>query len=152
MTDTPHRPAEDVPYLTFTLADQLCAVPVPCVRDVLAPQVVTRIPLASPEIAGSLNLRGRIVTAIDLRRRLGLPGTAAPRMSVVTEQGGELYARLVDSVQEVLSLAAAGIERNPPTLPPPWSAYSVGVCRRPDSLLVLLDVARLLPLTPELAA
>ena len=152
MPDPSHRPAEDVPYLTFTLADQLCAVPVPCVRDVLAPQVVTRIPLATREIAGSLNLRGRIVTAIDLRRRLGLADACEPRMSVVTEQGGELYALLVDAVQEVLSLSSAEIERNPPTLPPPWSAYSVGVCRRPDSLLVLLDVARLLLLAPDLAA
>ncbi len=152
MTDPSQRPAEDVSYLTFTLADQLCAVPVPCVRDVLAPQVVTRIPLATREIAGSLNLRGRIVTAIDLRRRLGLADTGEPRMSVVTEQGGELYALLVDSVQEVLSLAPAEIERNPPTLPSPWSGYSVGVCRRPDALLVLLDVARLLLLTPEIAA
>ena len=152
MTDPTHRPAEDVSYLTFTLADQLCAVPVPCVRDVLAPQVVTRIPLATREIAGSLNLRGRIVTAIDLRRRLGLADSVEPRMSVVTEQGGELYALLVDAVQEVLSLSSAEIERNPPTLPPPWSGYSAGVCRRPDALLVLLDVTRLLLLAPEIAA
>ena len=152
MTDPSHPPAEDASYLTFTLADQVCAVPVPCVRDVLAPQVVTRIPLATREIAGSLNLRGRIVTAIDLRRRLGLADACKPRMSVVTEQGGELYALLVDAVQEVLSLSASEIERNPPTLPPPWSAYSAGVCRRPDSLLVLLDVARLLLLVPDLAA
>ena len=152
MSETVRRSGEDAAYLTFSLAEQLCAVPVPCVRDVLAPQVVTRIPLASPEIAGSLNLRGRIVTAIDLRRRLRLPDSREPRMSVVTEQGGDLYALLVDSVQEVLSLAPAQVERNPPTLPAHWAACSVGVCRRPGSLLVLLDVARLLGFAPDLAA
>ena len=78
-------------FVTLTVADQLCGVPVMAVRDILGPQAITRIPLAPPEIAGSLNLRGRIVTAIDLRRRLRLPPAppGAPRMSVVVEQGGE---------------------------------------------------------------
>ena len=76
-------------FVTLTVADQLCGVPVLGVRDILAEQAITRIPLAPPEIAGSLNLRGRIVTAIDLRRRLRLPPAPAgqPRMSVVAEQG-----------------------------------------------------------------
>ncbi len=152
MPDTPPRPVEDASYLTFTLAGQLCAVPVSCVRDVLAPQAVTPIPLASPEIAGSLNLRGRIVTAVDLRRRLALPATPEPRMAVVSELDGELYALLVDIVHEVLSLSPAEVERNLPTLPPPWSSYGAGVCRRADALLVLLDVARLLRLGQEVAA
>ena len=152
MTDTPPRPGEHASCLTFTLAGQLCAVPVPCVRDVLAPQRVTPIPLARPEIAGSLNLRGRIVTAVDLRRRLALPPAREPRMAVVTEHDGELYALLVDTVHEVLSLSPAAIERNPPTLPPPWSTFAAGVCRRTGALLVLLDVVRLLRLGQELAA
>ena len=151
MPHAPQRPGEDASYLTFTLAGQLCAVPVPCVRDVLAPQRVTPIPLAAPEIAGSLNLRGRIVTAVDLRRRLALPASREPPMAVVTEQSGELYALLVDAVHEVLSLSPAEIEP-PPSLPPPWSTHSAGVCRRADALLVLLDVARLLRLGQEIAA
>src|SRR5271155_4711212 len=100
---------QDVQVLvTLTVADQLCGVPVLGVRDILGEQVITRIPLAPPEIAGSLNLRGRIVTAIDLRRRLRLPPAppGTPRMSVVAEQAGELYALLVDQVAEVLSLPA----------------------------------------------
>ena len=65
--------AEEQVLVTLTVADQLCGVPVLAVRDILGEQTITRIPLAPPEIAGSLNLRGRIVTAIDLRRRLQLP-------------------------------------------------------------------------------
>lgn len=64
--------AEERVLVKLTVADQLCRVPVLAVRDVLGPRAVTRIPLAPPEIAGSLNLRGQIVTAVDLRRRLGL--------------------------------------------------------------------------------
>ncbi|HEY0184779.1 MAG TPA: chemotaxis protein CheW [Rhodopila sp.] len=135
--------------VTLTVADQLCGVPVLAVRDILGEQVITRIPLAPPEIAGSLNLRGRIVTAIDLRRRLRLPA-AAPgqaRMSVVAEQGGELYALLVDQVSEVLSLNVSLFERNPPTLEKCWAEYSTGIFRLDGRLLVVLDVSRLLALS-----
>jgi purine-binding chemotaxis protein CheW len=119
------------------------------VRDILGEQTITRIPLAPPEIAGSLNLRGRIVTAIDLRRRLKLPPPAAgtPRMSVVAEQGGELNALLVDQVSEVMSLRSNAFERNPPTLPPAWAAFSSGIYRLDGQLLVVLDVAKLLALS-----
>ena len=138
-------------FVTLTVADQLCGVPVLGVRDILGEQSITRIPLAPPEIAGSLNLRGRIVTAIDLRRRLNLPPPpeGQKRMSVVAEQGGELYALLVDQVSEVMSLKASAFERNPPTLGASWSAFSTGIYRLDGRLLVVLDVARLLDLSKE---
>ena len=60
-------------FVTMTVAEQLFGIPVLTVQDVLGPQRITRVPLAPPEVAGALNLRGRIVTACDVRRRLGLP-------------------------------------------------------------------------------
>ena len=143
---------EDAQVLvTLTVGDQLCGVPVLAVRDVLGEQLITRIPLAPPEIAGSLNLRGRIVTAIDLRRRLNLPAAPPEQrlMSVVAEQGGELYALLVDQVSEVMSLDPAAFERNPPTLNPSWAEFSTGIYRLEGRLLVVLDVSRLLALVEE---
>jgi purine-binding chemotaxis protein CheW len=136
-------------FVTLTVADQLCGVPVLAVRDILGEQTITRIPLAPPEIAGSLNLRGRIVTAIDLRCRLQLPPAEAAikKMSVVTELGGELYALLVDQVSEVLSLKASAFERNPPTLERCWANFSNGIYRLDGRLLVVLDVGRLLALS-----
>jgi purine-binding chemotaxis protein CheW len=68
-------------------------------------------------------------------------------MSVVTEQGGELYALLVDQVSEVMSLKAGAFEHNPPTLSPEWSQFSAGVYRLDEQLLVVLDVGRLLALS-----
>lgn len=136
--------AHDV-YVTLTVGGQLCGIPVLAVRDVLGPQAITRIPLAPAEVAGSLNLRGRIVTAIDLRRRLGLPVAGNP-MSVVVEHQGELYSLLVDAVGEVMRLDPADRERNPPTLPPLWRAFSAGIFRLAGELLVVLDVAAVLDL------
>ena len=116
-------------YVTMTLDSQLCGVPVLAVRDVLAGQPVARIPLAPPEVAGNLNLRGRIVTAVDLRARLRLaarPQGLTP-MSVVTELGTELYALQVDQVSEVVTIEPDSIQHNPPTLPAIWTEHSTVV-------------------------
>ncbi|HEY7579083.1 MAG TPA: chemotaxis protein CheW [Acetobacteraceae bacterium] len=152
-TDILERPdaaagEEERVLVTLTVAGQLCGIPVLGVRDILAEHKITRIPLAPAEIAGSLNLRGRIVTAIDLRRRLQLPPAPAGQapMSVVAEQGGELYALLVDQVAEVMSLQAGAFECNPPTLPPAWARFSSGIYRLDGRLLVVLDVGKLLAL------
>lgn len=133
-------------YVTMYIEGQLFGIQVLTVQDVLGPQRITRIPLAPKEVAGSLNLRGRIVTAIDVRLRLGLPqGEGDGKgMSVVVDMGGELYSLMVDQVGEVLSLPTAKFERNPPTLDPMWREFSAGIYRLEDKLLVVLDVSKLL--------
>ena len=137
--------AETEDFVTFVIADQLFGIPVLKVQDVLSAHNITRIPLAPPEIAGSLNLRGRIVTAMDVRLRLGLPSKReSVSMSIVAEHDGELYSLMVDSVGEVLALDGSAFERNPPTLDPKIRDYSVGIYRLDDKLLVVLDVNRLL--------
>ncbi|HYM31060.1 MAG TPA: chemotaxis protein CheW [Candidatus Cybelea sp.] len=133
-------------FVTVTIADQVFGIPVLSVQDVLGPLKITRIPLAPPEVAGALNLRGRIVTAVDVRRRLDLPPRQAdvPGMSVVVEHKGEAYSLLIDSVGEVLSLEDAAFECNPATLDPRWRDVSVGIYRLEGRLLVVLEVERLL--------
>ena len=143
-----------VDYVTMTIADQLFGIPVLQVQDVLGPQRITKIPLAPSEVAGSLNLRGRIVTAIDVRLRLGLE--PKPRtdhdMSIVVDHNGELYSLMVDSVGEVLSVSDREYERNPATLDPLWRDISVGIYRLDENLLVVLDVSRLLDFSTRIAA
>ncbi len=141
-------------YVSITIDGQMFGIPVLIVHDVLGPQRITRIPLAPAEVAGSLNLRGRIVTAIDVRLRLGLPKRPANMdgMSVVVEHSGEFYSLMVDGVGEVLTLSSAEFERNPATLDPRWRDISLGIYRLQDQLLVILDVNRLLDFTRNEAA
>ena len=137
--------ADTEDFVTFVIADQLFGIPVLKVQDVLSSHNITRIPLAPPEIAGSLNLRGRIVTAMDVRLRLGLPPREGDiSMSIVAEHEGELYSLMVDSVGEVLALKSSDWERNPATLDPKFREYSLGIYRLDNKLLVVLDVNRLL--------
>jgi len=146
--------AEGSDFVSVLIGGQLFGIPVLQVQDVIKPQRITRVPLAPPEVAGSLNLRGRIVTALDIRTRLGLPEIAErkPRMSVVVDHGGELYSLMVDQVGEVLSLSETAFEHNPATLDPRWREVSAGIYRLDAKLLVVLDVARLLDLSSRAEA
>lgn len=133
-------------YLTIFVADQMFGIPILQVQDVLGDQRVTRVPLAPPEVAGSLNLRGRIVTAIDVRKRLSVKPaeTIMKQLSVVVEHEHELYSLIIDRVGDVLSLPDDQFENNPGTLDPAWRDVSVGIYRLKKTLLVILDVPRLL--------
>jgi purine-binding chemotaxis protein CheW len=142
-------------YVSITIGGQLFGIPVLIVHDVLGPQRITRIPLAPPEVAGSLSLRGRIVTAIDVRLRLGLNKRAVgddSAMSIVVEHLGEFYSLMVDAVGEVLTLSTGEFERNPATLDPRWRDVSLGIYRLKAELLVVLDVVRLLDFSRNEAA
>lgn len=138
-------------FVTMSVHGQLCGIPVLKVRDVIASPAMTPIPMAPPEVAGSLNLRGRIVTAIDLRRRLRLPAARSDgraTMSVVVEQQGELYSLIVDTVREVVELDADSLEPNPPTLGAAWRDVSAGIYRLQSDLLVVLNTDRVLAVGP----
>lgn len=134
-------------YVTMSLGEQLFGIEVTTVQDVLRAQKVAQIPLSRPEIAGLMNLRGRIVTVIDLRIRLGLPKyTGAKQMNVVVEYNDELYSLLVDSVGEVMRLSDDKFEKSPANLSPHWRDVSAAICRLKEDLLVVIDVQRLLQL------
>jgi purine-binding chemotaxis protein CheW len=139
---------ESCDYVTVTVGEQLFGLPIEQVHDVFIPTLITMVPLAPAEIVGLLNLRGRIVTALCLRRRLGLPPRADSdeAMAVGLEFGTESYGLLVDSVGEVLRLAAGSREPTPMHLDQRWSRLSRGVHRLDGKLLIVLDVAGVLAL------
>jgi purine-binding chemotaxis protein CheW len=140
------RSADTREFLTVRIDNQLFGIPILQVQDVLGELKVTRIPLAPPQVAGALNLRGRIVTAVDVRRCLGLPTleNRDEEMSVVVEYDDELYSLIIDTVGDVLALGEKDFESNPPTLDLIWKSVSLGVYRLEGEILVILDVPKLL--------
>lgn len=140
-------------FVTFTIGGQICGIPILQVRDVLGPQKITPIPLAPSEVAGSLNLRGRIVTSVDLRVRLGLPRSdVQDRMSIVVEHHGDLYSLIIDSIGEILELSSEILERAPPTLDASWSSFSKGIYQLDAGLLLVLDIDIILDIGQSAAA
>jgi purine-binding chemotaxis protein CheW len=144
-------PTED--FVTVHVDGVLFGLAIERVHDVFVPSGVTPVPLAPPEIVGLLNLRGRVVTALCLRRRLGMgaaPGrdeAAGPNdrgMAIGLEQGGETFALIVDGVGEVLKLGADTKENAPINLDARWRDLTVCVHRLEGRLLVILDVDALL--------
>jgi len=146
-------PTEEVEYVGVTVADQLFGLPIHRVYEVFVVSAITDVPLAPREILGLLNLRGRVVTALCLRRRLGLPDPNSSRGMVVgIERGGEFYGLLVDEVGEVLKLASDTREPNPVHMDPRWIHLSLGVHRLAGRLLVILNVDAVLALGSEARA
>ena len=118
-------------YVTAVIGGQLFGLPISRVQDVFMPERLTRVPLSPGEIAGVLNLRGRIVTVIDMRARLGLPKNddGRPPMAVGVDLRGESYGLLIDQIGEVLKLADDGCEENPVNLDPRMAKLAGGVHR-----------------------
>lgn len=138
-------PTDD--FVTVYVGQTLFGLAIERVHDVFIPSGITPVPLAPPEIVGLLNLRGRVVTALCLRRRLGIAGAAdADRkaMAIGLEQGGETFALVVDGVGEVLKLGADSREAVPINLDPRWRDLATCIHRLDGRLLVILDVDALL--------
>ena len=141
-------------YVTARIGGELIGMPILRVQDVFIPERPTRVPLAPAEIAGVLNLRGRIVTLIDMRRRLGLaPSTEekAP-LAIGVEARGESYGLLIDAIGEVLRLDDDAREPNPVNLDPGLARVSAGIHRLNDQLLMVIDVDRVLDIAVESVA
>jgi purine-binding chemotaxis protein CheW len=133
-------------FVTVLLGEQLFGIPILQIQDVFKPQRMTVVPLSHANVAGILNLRGRIVTAIDCRARLGLPrrSDGAAPMAVGIEHKGESYGLVIDSVGEVINVPSSAFEANPANLDPRWLGASKGVYRLEGRLMIVLDVAALL--------
>jgi purine-binding chemotaxis protein CheW len=136
----------EIEYVTASIGHQLFGLPISRVQDVFVPERLAQVPLAPQEIAGLLNLRGRIVTAIDMRHRLGLPAYdgAEARMAIGIECKGESYGLLIDAIGEVLKCPAASREDIPPNLDPRVARVSGGLHRLEGALMLVLDVDRVL--------
>jgi purine-binding chemotaxis protein CheW len=149
-----HSNGPSTEYVTAMIGGQLFGLPIACVQDVFMPDRMTQVPLSSPDIAGILNLRGRIVTVIDMRCRLGVPQQKSeqPPMAIGIECRGESYGLLIDDIREVMMLPDSMRETNPVNLDPLLAQVSSGVIRLDAQLLVVLDIDRVLQVSAQIQA
>lgn len=129
-------------YCTFVLDDHLFGVPVSSVQEVLRAQAVTPVPLSAPEVSGLINLRGQIVTSVELRQRLGLPPRGAEDPSVnivVTTSDGGRVSLVVDEIGDVLEPSPEDFETPPDTVPATIRPLVDGVCKLDHRLMLVLD-------------
>jgi purine-binding chemotaxis protein CheW len=136
---------------TFQLGELVFGVEVEHVQEVMRFQAMTRVPLAPGLVRGLLNLRGQIVTVLDVRRRLGLPPLpdAAEPMNVVLRAGDGVVGLLVDQIGDVLEAETRSFEPAPETLPAVLRDVVHGVFKLEARLLLLLDVERVVVLQED---
>ena len=148
LNPTPVAGSDVVGLVSMQVGGQMFGAPVLKVQDVILQTAINVVPRSPPEVAGSLNLRGRIVTAIDMRRRLGMPPRAPEEsfMCVIIERAGELFALLVDDVGDVLWLSDETFEQVPVTLSAAWRGLCDGLYRLEGELLLALNVEKVLAL------
>jgi purine-binding chemotaxis protein CheW len=133
---------------TFTLDNLLYGVEVVNVQEVIRYQDMTKVPLASSMVRGLINLRGQIVTAIDMRARLGLPALGGDHqpMNVVLRTADGVVSLLVDEIGDVLELDGRSFEQAPETMAGVFRDVVVGVYKLETRLLLLLNVERIIAL------
>ncbi|MFL6023595.1 MAG: chemotaxis protein CheW [Marmoricola sp.] len=131
-------------YCTFWVDGLFFGVGVECVQEVLRYQQLTAVPSAPEAIQGLINLRGQIVTAVDLRCRLGLPPRPedALPMNVIVRSRGEVVSLLVDDIGDVIDTSGFELEPAPANVPSVVQDVVHGVLALPDSILLVLDADR----------
>jgi purine-binding chemotaxis protein CheW len=134
---------------TFRIGGYLFGVDVSLVQEIMRAQAMTPVPLSGPEIAGLINLRGEVLTAIDVRSQLGLPEarTDKDQINVVVRVNEEPVSLLVDEIGGVLEVSQVTFETTPTTVDPLVRPLILGAYTLPDQLLLLLDARKLLALS-----
>jgi purine-binding chemotaxis protein CheW len=140
-------------FCTFYVNEQYYGIDVLQVQEIVRTQPLTRVPLADPVVTGLMNLRGQIVTAIDMRRRLDFPDRDAQcdPVNVVLQTGDGAVALIVDEIGDVVDVDEQQFERPPETLPYPARHLIQGAYKLADRLLVILDPRQVVS-KPERAA
>jgi purine-binding chemotaxis protein CheW len=141
----------DQRYSTFYLNDICFGVPIENVQEFLEHQIVTRVPLAPPVLPGIINLRGQILTTIDLRVRLGLTSLDKqedPMMMVVKTKEGPMNL-LVEKIGGVVDVDSGLFEQPTETLKPGVRAVTTHVCKLEEQLLLVLDTEKLVQISGQ---
>ena len=146
MDATQRRDDELLQLVTFSTGDEEFGVDILRVQEIIRTMAITKVPKAPEFVEGVINLRGKVIPIIDLRRRFGLQSKPHDKHTriIVIEINTMIVGFVVDSVSEVLRIPASTVEPPPPVVAGLESEYISGVGKLEDRLLILLDLDRLL--------
>jgi purine-binding chemotaxis protein CheW len=138
--------AKKLQLVVFSIGKELYGVGIGAVQEIVRVPEVTEMPDAPVFLEGVINLRGRVVPVIDLRKRLRLPGVTRTKSTrvLVAENGGGMVGLLVDSVSEVLKIQPDAIEEPPEMISAIGVEYITGVAKVEERLIILLDIKKIL--------
>ena len=143
---------ENYMYTTFVLGDQTLGVTVDLVESIMKPDMITSVPRSCDEVYGLLNLRGRIVTVVDTRKVMGLPDAnkkLSEMMCLTVSYEQELYALLIDSIEEVEKFPKSSFSPVPRSVDENWRELSTGIHKTDNGILLILDVAKVMSFVGE---
>jgi purine-binding chemotaxis protein CheW len=138
--------SEERQLVVFQLGVELYGVEISRVHEIIRLQTVTRVPRSPEFVEGVINLRGKVISVINLRRRFGLPTAEHTRASriVVVDINDQVIGMVVDGVSEVLRVHTSTIEPPSPAVAGIDSEYLQGICKLAERLVILLDLDRVL--------
>ncbi len=150
---TPHSAADERRiYITFKMGDELFAIDGQCVREVIDLSPIARVPTAPDYLRGVVNVRGKAVPVVDLRRKFGLPDTEPTVhtriliLDLCTDGEAYVIGGLADSVHDVIELGPSDLAP-PPRLAARWRSEVIqGLAQRESEFVMLLDVQRVFEL------
>lgn len=145
MNDSATKMAEKQ-FVVFQLSKETYGVDIGQVSEIITMQQITKVPHTIEFIEGIINLRGRVIPVVDLRKRFGLPHDEITRNTriVVIEIGGNTLGMIVDGVSEVLRIAGDIVEAPPPAITSVDADYLEGVAKLEDRLIILLNLEKVL--------
>ncbi len=146
MDNTQRRDDELIQLVTFSIGEEEFGVDILKVQEIIRTMEITKVPRAQSFVEGVINLRGKVIPIIDLRRRFGLISKDHDKHTriIVIEINNMIVGFVVDSVSEVLRIPAGTVEPPPPVVAGLDSEYISGVGKLQDRLLILLDLDKLL--------
>lgn len=145
MTNAGSADGDQLQLVTFEVESEEFAIDILAVQEINRMMQITRVPKSPREVEGVINLRGRIIPVIDLRRRFNMTQKSADEHSriVVVEVSGRIIGFIVDRVHEVLRISRSIVEPPPSMITSVKSDYIAGVGKLDDRLLIMLDLGRL---------
>ncbi len=138
--------SNDLHIVGFRIGAETFGVPITCVHEIVRVPEITTVPDAPAFVEGVINLRGKIVSVVDLRKRFGETNSQTTKKNrvIVVESSGKLVGLIVDAASEVLRIPHAEIEPPPRVIADENSSYVTGVGKLKDRLIILVDLEKVL--------